>query len=293
MDISEGAVMINLSRRRFLSHAAIGGLLTAAAPLTPRMAQAGGNNTRAKPTGVSFFGAGFYPMVAHVVAGTTLRFSNRGAQTLSMASAPHAPAKLGASVAANDDANVHFPKPGIYLIYDDSTTRFDGDVGQVVARKSSASYPRPAYAIVVATDKRGLGLEPQKPEVVIPESTMTFRPWSLVVTAGEAIHFDNEDGDMHVAMPASEPMLMPLSAHRESGPEGEAGLWLEKMNAFAPMKLPGNGGRATLTLSQPGVHHYFCPVHAVYDAQARTFAPLRSYGGYPFIMDGVIVVLPK
>ncbi len=138
-----------------------------------------------------------------------------------------------------------------------------------------------------------MGLTPTKPDIVIPDSTMTFTPWTVIVTAGTAIHFDNQDGNMHIAMPAPEPMLMPLTLQQPAQSQSSKGLWLEKMNAFAPINLPGHGGTGVLTLSQPGVHHYYCPIHAVYDPAARTYAPLKSYGGYPFIMDGVIVVLPS
>lgn len=287
--------MSDLSRRRFLKGTVGGGLAALGVPVLTRLAYAGETARAADipEESVGFFGIGFDPMVAHIATGSGLTFSNRGGSSLELRAAPGAPQAVSKRVAAGGDTSVQFDEPGLYLLYDDATTRFDDRVKQVVARKKADTFPRPAYAIVLVTDESGGGLNPDKPLVTIPESTMTFRPWSLAVKAGTPIKFDNQDGDMHVAMPSSEPMLMPSLASNGSTSSGggEQG-WLRKMNAFAPITLPGNGGRGEITLSQPGVHHYFCPVHAAYDAAARTFAPLKSYGGYPYIMDGVIVVLP-
>lgn len=143
---------------------------------------------------------------------------------------------------------------------------------------------------MVVTDERGGGIPvTQKAQVDIPDSYMTFEPWALVVKAGTPIHFVNEDMDMHIAMPSAEPMLMPA---RKAGGDERNQMWLEQMQAFAPISLPGNGGQEIVTLGTPGVYHYYCPVHSAYNATASTYAPLKSYGGYPFIMDGLLVVVP-
>lgn len=285
--------MSTLSRRTLFHYAIASGVAAVGTSLTSGLARAATSKASPAPPQIGFFGEGFVPMVARVVTGSELQFANDSSQTLRLVSAPDAPEPVHKSIAANGQTSVGFPKPGLYLLYDDATTRFDSKVGQVVARKTAPAFPRPAYAIVVVTDERGLGLKTTKSDIVIPDSTMTFTPWTVVVTAGTPIRFDNQDGDFHVAMPAPEPMLMPLTLHPQAGAASKGNLWLENMNAFAPINLPGHGGSGVLTLNQPGVHHYYCPVHAVYDPTARTFAPLSSYGGYPFIMDGVIIVLPS
>jgi len=231
-------------------------------------------------------------MVAHVETGSHVDFLNRGSLPLDLAAAPDSPTAVQTHLAPGAQGSVAFEKPGTYLLYDKGTTRFDDKVGQVVARKTVDAFPRPAYAVVVATDRNGYGLEPGDGQIVIPETTMTFQPWSIVVKAGQPVRFRNDDGDPHVAMPSPEPMLMPMNAGNSDDSDSGARPWLQAMNAFAPVNLPANGGTGEVRLSQPGVHHYYCPVHAAYDSEADTFAPLRSYGGFPFVMDGIIVVLP-
>lgn len=210
---------------------------------------------------------------------------------MKLASTPGAPETIRQTVAPNGKASIHFNKPGLYLLYDAETTRFDKKVGQVVAERSSKQFPMPAYAIVLVTTANGRGLDTTASHINIPDSSMTFRPWSIVVDAGQEINFVNNDMDMHIAIPSTEPMIM--TEFRGSSRQLSSKLWMDKMQSFTPITLKGGGGKGVLTLSQPGLHHYFCPIHAAYSASAYTFAPFESYGGYPFIMDGVIVVLSK
>ena len=250
----------------------------------------------AKPTkepaksDVVFHGTGFEPMTMHIVAGETIDVSSVAPSTLKLTSAPDAPAKILETIAPKGKASIRFDKPGLYLLYDAETTRFDKKVGQVVADKSSMQFPMPAYAIVLVTTANGRGLDTTGSHINIPDSSMTFRPWSIVVDAGQEVTFVNNDMDMHIVIPSTEPMIM--KEFRVATRQLSQRLWLDKMESFAPITLKGGGGKGVLTLSQPGLHHYFCPVHAAYNASAYTFAPFKSYGGYPFIMDGVIVVLP-
>ncbi|SOB75418.1 Plastocyanin [Marinobacter sp. LV10R510-11A] len=278
--------LVHVSRRNLIQSAIIG--TAALSTMSPSMALA-----KAKMPdheGLVFRGEGFQPMVLKLVAGESLPIVNRGNQGLSLVSAPGAPEPIKAQIKPGEKKNLKWPKPGIYLLYDDQTTRFDSKVGQVVARNESPYFPLPAYAAVVVTDEHGGGIPfSAKAQVDIPDSYLTFEPWALVVKAGAPIQFVNEDMDMHIAMPSVEPMLMP---DRKAGPGEGNQPWMEQMEAFAPVNLPGNGGKGIVTLGTPGVYHYYCPIHAAYNATAGTYAPLKSYGGYPFIMDGLLVVEP-
>jgi hypothetical protein len=104
----------------------------------------------AKPTSepaksdIIFHGTGFEPMSLHIVAGERINVSSVAASTLKLTSAPDAPAKIQQTVAPHGKASIHFDKPGLYLLYDTETTRFDKKVGQVVAEKSSKYFPMPA-----------------------------------------------------------------------------------------------------------------------------------------------------
>lgn len=239
---------------------------------------------------ITFHGQGFEPMMSHIVAGGGVEIRCAAGNALQLTSAPGAPEKIHHTVGPTAQASLRFAKPGLYLLYDSTTTRFDEKVGQVVARRKAKSFPLPAYMVILVTTANGRGIANTKPQIAIPDSFMTFEPWAIVVNAGQPITFTNHDNDLHIAMPSPEPMLMP----NPNGGGGQLGtaMWLEHMQSFAPITLPGHGGKGVLTLGQPGLHHYYCPVHAAYDATAYTFAPLKSFGGYPFIMDGVIVVLP-
>jgi plastocyanin len=266
-----------------LAGAALGSVLT----VPPAQAQPA---ARPAQPDLVFHGRGFEPMMSHIVVGEKIEVVSVAADPLRLTSAPDAPEEIRQTVAPHGKTALHFGKPGLYLLYDAATTRFDDKVRQVVADRNAKSFPLPAYAVVLVTGANGRGLATTSAKINIPDSYMTFEPWAIVVNAGEPIAVTNNDMDMHIAMPSPEPMIMPNS-------DGAAGrlstaLWLESMQSFTPILLKGGGGKGVLTLSQPGLHHYFCPVHAAYDATAYTFAPLKSFGGYPFIMDGVIVVLP-
>ena len=275
-----------ISRRNLLKSALIGA--AALSTVSPGFALA--EAKRPDKEGLVFRGQGFQPMVLKLVAGERLPVVNHGHEALSLMSAPGAPESVSAKIPPGGKKHFKWTKPGIYLLFDDKTTRFDTKVGQVVARKDASNFPLPAYAAVVVTNEQGGGIPlSPKAEVKIPDSYMTFEPWALVVSAGTPIHFLNDDGDTHIAMPTPEPMLMPRP---KSGTPGKHELWMEHMQAFAPVNLPGNGGKGVVTLSTPGVYHYYCPLHAAYNANASTYAPLKSYGGYPYIMDGLIIVEP-
>jgi plastocyanin len=243
----------------------------------------------AKPN-LLFHGTGFEPMTLHIVAGETIEIQSVARNALELMSAPAAPVEIRRTIAPGAGASLRFKEPGLYLLYDAATTRFDKKVGQVVAERSAKQFPFPAYAIALVTTANGRGLAPTTSQIAIPDSYMTFEPWAIVVEAGKKITFINNDMDMHIVTPSTEPMIM--SEFGGSGSQLGTTLWLEKMQSFAPITLKPGGGRGVLTLSEPGLHHYFCPIHAAYNATAYTFAPFKSYGGYPFIMDGVIVVLP-
>ncbi len=235
---------------------------------------------------VVFRGAGFSPLVSRVVSGETIKITSTARTKLHLVSAPQAPQPVTLTVAAGGRVSLRLTKPGVYLLYDDVTTRFDRRVGQVAARKGSRQYPLPAYAVMVVTNRAGGGIQPTGAHVNIPDTSMTFQPWVTVVKAGTPVTFTNNDMDLHVVTASTEPMITPKSGRGE-------GPLKERMSPFAPLTLPAHGGSATITLNRPGVYHYYCPVHAAYDEAYHTFQPLKNFGSYPFVMDGVIVVLPN
>lgn len=284
--------MTTISRRTILRYAGIGaGGLAIAGAIGAKESIASEQASATLPqTDIVFHGTGFAPMVSHFVAGESVTIASVSDSDLQLVSTPDAPEKISDDVMAHGNLKLKFDKPGLYVLYDNATTYFDEKVKQVAARKSAKHFPLPAYMIILVTDENGRGLETTGANIDIPDSYMTFEPWAVVVNAGDPITFVNNDMDLHIVMPSTEPMLMPRAGSSE---KLSASLWQEQMNSFDPITLPGHGGKAVLTLAQPGLHHYLCPVHAAYSPNDYTFAPLKSYGGYPFIMDGVIIVLPK
>ncbi len=262
-----------MNRRTFLLHSAMaaGALtLTALAAETPQAAMA--STAAAASMRMRFHGTGFQPMIATVRLGQTLRVESVAARELRLVSAPTAPQHIARRLEAGGSVVLRPRKPGLYLLYDDLTTRFDPQVGQVAARSDSPFFPMPAYAVVLVTDRAGGGLALTGTDVNIPDTTMTFQPWALVCEAATPVRFTNNDMDAHVLMAAPD-------RQGQRGP-------------FGPLSLPAHGGTATLRLAAPGLYHYYCPLHARYRPAEYTFEPLRSFGGFPFVMDGVIAVMP-
>lgn len=281
--------MNKINRRKFLSGIGVGiGSMAISSLVTSRQVLAA--DASETQSSVVFHGHGFSPMMSHITVGSELELVSVSNNPLRLVSAPNTPETIARALTHNRPTTLRFSKPGLYLLYDEVTTRFDAKVGQVVARKESRQFPMPAYMVILVTDRHGGGLSPTARHITIPDSYMTFEPWACVVRANESVTFTNKDMDTHIVMPSPEPMLMPK--HKIGEADMEDKLWQQRMNSISPITLNSRGGAGALTLKQPGLHHYYCPIHVAYSATDYTFYPLKSYGGYPFIMDGVIVVLP-
>ena len=256
-----------INRRTFLRRAAwaASACTLGAAAHSPRAVGANGLERR-----LLFHGTGFQPMIASLRCGEALRIESVAARALHLLSAPGAPHPVEQHIGRGHAATLQLSAPGLYLLYDALTTRFDRQVGQVAARPDSPHFPLPAYAAVLVTEPAGGALALSTPEVNIPDTTMTFQPWSVVCRAGTALRFTNHDMDPHVLMSA------PGSGRH---------------NPFRSVPLPAHGGSATIRLDAPGLYHYYCPLHARYRRADFTFEPLRTFGGFPFVMDGLIAVL--
>ena len=254
----------SMSRRTFLAGtAALGAALAVQTPAALARPQ------RASAVRLRFHGTGFEPMTAVLRRGQMLWIDSVAAQPLQLLSAPSAPQRIARHIGAGRAAALRLEAPGLYLLYDALSTRFDPAVQQVAARRGARHFPLPAYAAVLVTDAEGSGVPLTGADVNIPDTSMTFQPWAVVCRPGTPVHFTNSDMDAHVVVPA---------------PGGPA--------PFAALPLPAHGGSATLRLERPGLYHYFCPLHARYRPKEYTFEPLRQFGGFPFVMDGLVAVVP-
>lgn len=212
----------------------------------------------------------FGPVVAVVTAGDTVTWTNQDATTHSVVAYPAQPASFDATVAPGKTGTVTFTKPGIYRYYSKQDASYDANLNAVKANADGPAFPSPMRGVIVVLGKDGTLPTSGSNAITIPEDSMMFEPWDLTVKAGTTVTWTNEDGDMHVASPVPDYVTQ----------------------TFPTLSLPGSGGTASHTFDQPGVYYYYCAVHARWDAGTGTMVPLTSYGSYPYVQDGIIVVTP-
>ncbi|GEM_PF-4128430 len=258
---------------------------------------------------IRYTGTGFAPMGAVVRTGTPLRIVNASDRVLDLVRVSPRGRVLGTlRVPVHRGAALRPTRLGVEVLYDATTTAFGGlrigglAVDQPRAQRRSPEFPIPAYAVIAVTGKNGGGVPVSGTGAIgVSASSMTFRPWILVAQTGTAIEFVNHDGMLHAVAPAPYPVL-----------HDEHGRIFERRGRFQRFYLYPGGGKEFLTLSAPGLYHCFCPLHAT--PAAHTFVPCGSYGrqglwvvdpghlrgrlcrgyaGFPYVMDGWILVVPR
>lgn len=264
---------------------------------------------------VTFDGTGFSVMNVQLVLGSTLYFSNPRSSTLDLRIVTWR-GKLVKNLSLRPHARAAWmpARYGVYEYFDARTTEFDsvtipGSMGekvrQVVARKGSATFPAPAYGVVVVTNAAGGGIPlstsygPMEvpghstltgmhhhrfmndpPWLEVTGGTMTFKPWVLVVQAGQRVHVYNSDSMDHLFFPGFFPVMLVNHGHVS---------WYR--HSFLDHDMPMSGGHFTIRLYQPGVYHVVCIFHT--HAWKHTYKPYFFYGGYPYVMDAIVVVEPQ
>ena len=212
----------------------------------------------------------FGPVVAVVQTGATVTWTNQDATAHSVVAYPKAPAAFDVTVAPGNTGSVTFTKPGVYRYYSKQDASYDAKLNAVKANADSPAFPSPMRGVVLVLGQNDSLAANASDTVTIPDTSMMFEPWAITVKAGTKVTWTNNDGDMHVAatVPGMAAATMPT------------------------LSLPGDGGTASHTFTQPGVYYYYCPVHADWSASKDTMVPLKSYGSYPYVMDGIIIVTP-
>lgn len=264
---------------------------------------------------VVFKGTGFNVMNVQLVLGSTLHFSNPGKKRLDIRIVTWRGKPVKAlSIPAHGHADWKPMHYGIYDYFNAETTRFGSvtirgsggeKVDQPVARKSSKTFPAPAYGIVAVTNTAGGGIPLSRhygvtevpygstltgkhrhafmrhtPWLEVTGATMTFKPWVLVVRAGQPIQLFNEDSMDHAFFPGYYPVMYQNRQVIRSYYYGFRGFLLNK-----------NGSHRPITFYLPGIHHVFCAIHTF--PWKYTYKSRRHYGGYPYVMDTVIYVEPR
>ncbi|APZ41936.1 cupredoxin domain-containing protein [Acidihalobacter ferrooxydans] len=267
---------------------------------------------------IRFDRTGFNHMNTQLVRGSTLHFSNPSARPLHLAIVTWRGRKVDTlTLAAHGGTAAWKPvKNGVYVFYDTRNTSYgdvplageDGEkVYQPVARKHSPDFPAPVYGIVAVTAADGGGIPlsrsygpmevPGKssltgkhehpfmhntkdmPWIEVPGGTMTFKPWVLVVRAGTPIHVFDYDMMDHAFFPGHYPVM--YLDH------GKVSYYHHTFSGFI---LQSNGGHHVITFDKPGLYHILCIIHSY--AWKHTYKSHRFYGGFPYVMDAVVVVEP-
>ena len=265
---------------------------------------------------VVFEGTGFNVMNVQLVRGSSLQFANPGDAAVDLRIVTwRGKVVKDLKVPARGHAAWTPTRNGVYDYFDAKSTNFgsvpidgaDGEkVYQPVGHKiGSKAFSAPAYGIVAVTDANGGGIPlsssygpMEVPDtstltgkhhrafmnhanwMEVPGGTMTFKPWVLTVKAGQAIQVYNEDGMTHGFFPGTYPVMYDDHGHITSYRSDFQGFVLHK-----------NGGHRSITFDRPGIYHILCPIHSY--AWEHTYKSHRFYGGYPYVMDAVVVVVPN
>lgn len=259
-------------------------------------------------------GDGFNVMDVQLVLGSRMRFANPGSEPLDIRIVTWRGRPVAnLPIQAHSRAQWKPARYGVYVFYDAGTTDFGSvklkgahgeKIDQPVARKDSRSFPAPAYGVVAVTNAAGGGIRTsgsqgpvraarsgkrtderqgtlfnRGPRLEVSGTTMTFEPWVLVVRADQAIRVYNEDSMIHSFYPGDYPVMYKDHDHIR--------LYRYPFDGF---NLAMNGAERSIVFRHPGIHHIVCLIHAV--AWKHTYRPYPEYGGYPYVMDAVIVVEP-
>lgn len=213
----------------------------------------------------------FGPVVDVVHTGDTVTWSNTDASIHQIVSYPNAPQSFKVGIKGNQKVTHKFTKPGIYRYYGKNAATYSKKMGDVSANKQAKSYPIPMRGVVVVLNANNKLPASAKASVNIPDSTMAFTPWNLTVNPGTTVSWSNHDDMTH--MVASVP-----------------GYTVKQMKTLTLKKASGKG---KMTFNQPGVYYYYCPMHAQWDSKTGQMIPQKSYGSFPYVMDGLIIVNAK
>ena len=310
------------ARRGWMRKSALAAVLLAGAGTLFVSRQAAGSTGRIRQSAglirshgeIRLDGDGFNVVNVQLVLGSRLRFGNPGDAPLDIRVVTWRGRPVQTLlIPAHSQAAWTPARYGVYDYFDAATTAFgsvtlkgagDEKIYQPVARRRSGSFPAPAYGVVAVTNAAGGGiplsssygpteasgadplaharhraLVKQGPWIAVSAATMTFEPWVLVVKAGQLIHVYNEDSMIHSFYSGGYPVMYKDDDHIR--------LYRYPFEGF---NLPMNGGERAIVFRHPGIHHIVCLIHAV--AWKHTYKPYPGYGGYPYVMDAVIVVEP-
>lgn len=214
----------------------------------------------------------FAQPVIVVHAGDTVTWSNDDSVKHSVVAYPGQSVDFHLDLDGGKSGTFTFDQPGVYRYYSDQQASYSKMMGDAKANEGTGVYPAPMRGAVVVLDTNDDLPGSGSTTIDIPEDTMTFTPWALTVKAGDTVTWTNHDGDMlHMVSSVPDHAAADIPA----------------------ITLPAATGTGSFTFTQAGVYYYYCPVHATYNADEGIMYPLASYGMFPFVMDGLVIVTPN
>lgn len=258
---------------------------------------------------IRYTGTAFVPRAADITAGVRVRVVNASRRILVLERVTPLGRLLGhLRIPARGAATLRPERLGVEVLYDEGTTAFGGlpihgvVVHQPRARAGSPDFPIAACAVIAVTDGGGGGVAVSRLHTVtVSAASMTFRPWVMVVHSGTTIGFVNRDDMLHGVTPGAYPVLYDDRGHTRS-----------RRGRFQGFYLYPGGGEGAVTPRVPGLYPYYCPIHATPVAHAyipcggysrmgawvmgpggKPGHACRGYGGFPYVMDGWILVEPR
>ncbi len=214
----------------------------------------------------------FSPAVIVVHVGNTVTWINDADGPHTVVAYPDQEVSFDIDIDAGKKGTFTFDKPGVFRYYGDDQADYDAMMmHDAKAKNGTDVYPAPMRGVIVVLDAHDGMPSSGASTIDVPDSTMIFTPFALTVEAGTKVTWTNEDDMMH--MVAS----VPDQAAADIG----------------PLTLVAESGSASFTFADAGVYYYYCPVHAAYHADDGLLYPLESYGMFPYVMDGLVIVTPK
>ncbi len=195
--------------------------------------------------------------------GQQVVLDNQTGRTIVFATTPHAPTRLRLLVAAHTRLRFTFSAPGIYHLYDKRSAYVNAyQAGSDVVRtRPSAKYAasdNPLQAWIVAPGQSGLPLDAH---INIPNGSDLFSPPVVAVAVDGTVILHNYDGDAHnIITDVNDPI--------------DAAFEL-----YGTTQEPStHGAERRLIVTQPGLYHIYCSLHAMVMEHAGKWSVVVPHG---------------
>jgi len=196
--------------------------------------------------------------------GQQVVLDNETTHALAFATTPHGPATLRVHVGPHARVSFSLPSPGLYHLYDTRTAYVDAyQAGSDVVRsRSNEAYTSgnaPLQAWIVAPGRTGVPLDAR---MDVPRGYDLFFPPVVAIEVDGSVMLSNHADDAHNVITDA------------NDPTGAA------FELFGTKQDPtGQGEERRLTITQPGLYHIYCSLHAMPMGQAGRWSVVGVRNG--------------